>query len=78
VVLRKERFQEFMAQPLDSTAGLCLSVLRRAAHVLGETMQGFSDLFPQFFDHLAYDGKCGLLLQQVLATYGHKLLLELM
>jgi hypothetical protein len=74
----KERFQEFMAQPLDGTAGLCLSVLSRTAHVLGETMQGFSNLFPQFFDHLAYGGKRGLLLVLVLATYGHKLLLELM
>ena len=74
----KERFQEFMTQPLDSTAGLGLSVLRRAAHVLGETMQGFSDFFLQFFDHLAYGGKRGLLLLLVLVTYGHKLLLELM
>jgi hypothetical protein len=41
----KERFQELMAQPLDGTTGLCLSVLSCTAHILGETMQGFSDLF---------------------------------
>jgi hypothetical protein len=74
----KERFQELMAQPLDGTTGLCLSVLSCTTHVLGETMQGFSDLFAQLFDHLAYGGKRGLLLLLVLATYGHKLLLELM
>jgi hypothetical protein len=74
----QERFQEFMAQPLDRTTGLCLSVLRRTAYILGETMQGFSDLLPQFFDHLVYGGKRGLLLVLLLATYGHKLLLELM
>ena len=74
----KERFQEFMAQPLDRTAGLCLSVLSRTAHVLGETMQGFSDFFPQLFDRFAYGSKRRLLLVLVLATYGHKLLLELM
>jgi hypothetical protein len=74
----KERFQAFMAQPLDRTTGLCLSVLRHTAYILGETMQGFSDLFPQFLDHLAYGGKRGLLLVLLLATYGHKLLLKLM
>jgi hypothetical protein len=74
----KERFQEFIAQPLDGTAGLCLSMFGRTAHVLRETMQGFSDLFPQLFDHLAYGGKRGLLLVLVLAPHGHELLLELM
>jgi hypothetical protein len=42
----KERFQEFIAQPIDGTAGLRLSMLGHTLHILGEAMQGVSDLLP--------------------------------
>ena len=46
VVPLKERFQEFIAQALDGTAGLRLSMLGYTLHILGETMQGVSDFLP--------------------------------
>jgi hypothetical protein len=46
VIPLKERFQEFIAQALDGTAGLRLSMLGPTLHILGETIQGVSDLLP--------------------------------
>src|SRR5262245_47422114 len=66
-----------MAQPLESTAGLGLGVLCYAVHVVGETVQGFGDLLPQFIDGLAQGGKRGLLLLVLITDHGRKLLLEL-
>jgi len=69
--------QEFIAQPLDGTAGLRLSILGHTLHILGETMQGLSDLLPEFLSSLAYGGKRCLVLVLMFADHGHKLLLEL-
>jgi hypothetical protein len=46
IVSLKERYQEFIAQPLDGTADLRLSMLGHTLRILGEMIQGLSDLLP--------------------------------
>jgi len=52
-------------------------MLGHTLHILGETMQGLSDLLPEFLSNLAYGGQRCLVLVLVFAGHGHELLLEL-
>jgi len=77
VVPLKEHFQELIAQALDGTAGLRLSMLGYTLYILGETMQGVSDFLPEFLGGLTYGGKRCLVLVLVFAGHSYELLAEL-